>query len=543
MDTSNFIKTIIKKDLESGKHKKIITRYPPEPNGFMHIGHAYSFIYQYVLANEVGGYTNLRFDDTNPVAEDTIYVDGIMDDLKWLGLEWENLYFASDYFEEMYSRAISLIKKGLAYVDDSTEQDIRDLRGNFETPGTNSPFRNRSVEENLELFENMKNGLYKAGEKVLRAKIDMASPNMNLRDPLLYRILYAHHHRTGDKWCIYPMYDFAHSIEDAIEGVTHSLCSIEFADHRPLYDWVVAETEMEHTPRQIEFGRFNLTNTIMSKRFLRKLVEEKLVNGWDDPRMPTIAGLRRRGYTATSIREFAVAIGLSKQGGITEYAMLEQYLRQDLKTTAPRPMAVINPLKVTITNYPEDSTEIVTGEWNQENEEMGSRDIPFSRVIYIEKEDFLEEKPNKKWKRLSTGLEVRLRHAYFIKCNEVIKDDSGEIVELLCTYDIETKSGSGFKDRKPNGTIHWVDQSGINAEFRLYDILLLDGEEDFTERLNPDSLKVMNGLIENSLKVVKEMDKYQFIRNGFYSVDPDTNLENNKYVFNRIVALKSSFKK
>ncbi len=543
MSTSNFIKTIIRKDLESGKHSKIITRYPPEPNGFMHIGHAYSFIYQYVLANEVGGYTNLRFDDTNPVAEDTMYVDGLINDFKWLGLKWENLCFASDYFDEMYKRAVILIKKGLAYVDDSTEQEIRDMRGSLTTPGENSPFRNRSIEESLELFENMKNAKYKAGEKVLRAKIDMSSPNMNLRDPLLYRILYAHHHRTGDKWCIYPMYDFAHSIEDAIEGITHSLCSIEFADHRPLYDWVVSETEMEHTPRQIEFGRFNLTNTVMSKRFLRKLVEKNLVNGWDDPRMPTIAGLRRRGYTASSIREFTGAIGLSKQGGITEYSMLEQYLRQDLKLTAPRPMAVLNPLKVTITNYPKDSVETVSGEWNQENEEMGSREIPFSNVIFIEKEDFLEEKPNKKWKRLSLGLEVRLRHAYFIKCNEIVKDEFGEVIELLCTYDTETKSGSGFKDRKPNGTIHWVDQSGQIAEFRLYDVLLNDGDEDFADRLNKDSLEVKHGLVESTLKDIKSMDKFQFIRNGFYSVDSDSDIANGKYVFNRIVALKSSFKR
>ncbi len=543
METSNFIKTIIKNDLESGKHNKIITRYPPEPNGYIHIGHAYSFIQQYVLANEVGGYTNLRFDDTNPVAEETEFVDGIMYDLKWLGLEWENLCFASDYFEEMYNRAVLLIKKGLAYVDDQTSEEISAGRGSLTTPGTNSPFRDRSVEENLTLFEGMKNGEFKEGEKVLRAKIDMTSPNMNMRDPLLYRILFAHHHRTGDDWCIYPMYDFAHSIEDAIEGVTHSLCSIEFANHRPLYDWVVEETEMEHTPRQIEFGRFNLTNTVMSKRFLRKLVEEHLVSGWDDPRMPTIVGLRRRGYTPEAIMEFSKNIGLSKQGGVTEMAMLEQVLRQDLKLRAPRPMAVVNPLKVTITNYPEGETEMLTGEWNQEVEEMGSREIPFSRNIYIEKEDFLEEKPNKKWKRLSKGLEVRLRHAYFIKCNEVIKDKSGEVVELLCTYDKATKSGSGFNERKPNGTIHWVDADSISAEFRLYDVLILDGEGDFTERLNPDSLKVMNGFVENTLKDVKHLDKFQFIRNGFYSVDYDTDTENDKYVFNLIVPLKSSFKK
>ncbi|XMB67970.1 glutamine--tRNA ligase/YqeY domain fusion protein [Mycoplasmatota bacterium zrk1] len=543
MERSNFIKTIIKNDLENGKHDTIITRYPPEPNGYIHIGHAMGFINQYYLAKDFGGYTNLRFDDTNPVAEDTEYVEGIIEDFKWLGLKWKNLLFASDYFEEMYNRAILLIKKGKAYVCDLSIDEIREYRGDITTPGKNSPYRNRSVEENLDLFERMKNGELKEGEKVLRAKIDMASPNMNLRDPLLYRILYAHHHRTGDKWCIYPMYDYAHSIEDAIEGITHSVCSLEFENHRPLYDWVVAECEMENVPRQIEYGRFNLTNTVMSKRLLRRLVEESKVLGWDDPRMPTIVGLRRRGFTPEAITNFVLDLGLSKKGGVTDYAMFEQYLRQDLKLKAPRPMAVINPLKVVITNYPEGKTEYVSGEWNQEAEEFGSREIPFSREIYIEREDFLEEKPNKKWKRLSIGLEVRLRHAYFIKCEEIIKDNDGNILELRCTYDKETKSGSGFDKRKPNGTIHWVDSSAIPAEFRLYDALILDGDGDFAERINPDSLKIVNGLVESSLSEIKHFDKFQFIRNGFFSVDPDTNLEEGKYVFNRIVPLKSTFKR
>jgi len=469
MERSNFIKTIIKQDMESGKHETIITRYPPEPNGYSHIGHAMGFINQYYLAKDFGGYTNLRFDDTNPVAEDTEFVDGIKSDMEWLGLKWKNLLFASDYFEEMYDRAVLLIKKGKAYVCDLNSEEIRKYRGDLQTPGKNSPFKDRSVEENLRLFESMRNGEFKEGTHVLRAKIDMASPNMNLRDPLLYRILFAHHHRTGDKWCIYPMYDYAHSIEDAIEGITHSVCSLEFENHRPLYNWVVAECEMKHIPRQIEYGRFNLTNTVTSKRFLRKLVEEKLVSGWDDPRMPTILGLKRRGFTPEAITEFILDIGLSKKGGVTEYAMLEQYLRQDLKLKAKRPMAVLNPLKVVITNYPENETEYVTGVWNQENEEFGSREIPFSRVVYIEREDFLEEKPNKKWKRLSLGLEVRLRHAYFIKCEEIIRDNEGNIIELRCTYDVETKSGSGFSERKPNGKNHWVDETAVKAELRLYD--------------------------------------------------------------------------
>jgi len=540
MERSNFIKTIIKQDIESGKHDTIITRYPPEPNGYIHIGHAMGFINQYYLAKDFGGYTNLRFDDTNPVAEDTEYVDGIINDLKWLNLKWKNLLFASDYFEEMYQRAVLLIKKGKAYVCDLTQDEIREYRGNLQTPGKNSPYRDRSVEENLDLFERMRKGEFEEGKRTLRAKIDMASPNMNMRDPLLYRILFAHHHRTEDDWCIYPMYDFAHSIEDAIEGITHSVCSLEFENHRPLYDWVVDECEMEHVPRQIEYGRFNLTNTVMSKRFLKKLVEENLVDGWDDPRMPTIAGLRRRGFTAEAITEFVLDLGLSKKGGVTEYAMLEQYLRQDLKLKTRRPMAVVNPLKVTITNYPKDKTEYVTGEWNQENDEFGKRELPFSNTIYIEKDDFLEEKPNKKWKRLSLGLEVRLRHAYFIKCNEVIKDDNGNPIELLCTYDELTKSGSGFNERKPNGTIHWVDQSAYEAEFRLYDVLILDGEGDYTERVNPNSLEIRKGLVEPTIEG-EHFTKYQFIRNGFYSIDPDSNIEDKEYIFNLIVPLKSRY--
>ncbi len=540
MERSNFIKSIIKKDIESGKHDVIITRYPPEPNGYIHIGHAVGFINQYYFAKDFGGYTNLRFDDTNPVKEEREFVESIKKDIQWLGLSWKNLFFASDYFEEMYKRAILLIKKELAYVDDSSIDEIRNSRGSFDKSGENSKYRNRTVEENLDLFKRMRAGEFSNGEKVLRAKIDMSSSNMNLRDPLLYRIIHANHHRTGNQWCIYPMYDFAHSIEDAIEGITHSICSLEFENHRQLYDWVVKECEMEHPPRQIEYGRFNLTNTVLSKRFLRQLVESNLVNGWDDPRMPTVSGLKRRGFSKEAITEFVLDLGLSKKGGVTEYSMFEQYLRQDLKLKAKRPMAVIKPLKVIITNYPDNQTEYVTGQWNQENEELGSREVPFSKEIYIEQDDFLETKPNKKWKRLSLGVEVRLRYAYFIKCNEVVKDNQGNIIELHCTYDQETKSGSGFAARKPNGTIHWVNKDALKAEFRLYDVLLLEGEgKEFRERVNPNSLVINNGYIENTLKEIKHLEQFQFIRNGFFNVDYDTDITGKEYIFNRIVPLKS----
>lgn len=540
---SNFIKTIMIQDLKSGKHKTIITRFPPEPNGCLHIGHARGVVTNFELAKEFGGYTNLRFDDTNPVSEDSFYVDAIKKDIEWLGYKWKNLYIASDYFDEMHKRAILLIKKGLAYVDDLSAEEIKIYRGNVNKPGKNSPYRDRSIEENLELFEAMRQGKFKEGEKVLRAKIDMASENMNMRDPIIYRIIYATHHNTKDKWCIYPMYDFAHPLEDAIEGITHSLCSYEFEDHRPLYDWVVRECEMEHQPRQIEFGRFNLTNTVMSKRYLRQLVEKNYVNGWDDPRMPTLLGLKRRGYTPRSIREFIMDTGLSKASGVTEYSMLEQYLREDLQHKVPRVNAIINPLKVIITNYPDEKVEKLKAPLNQDNEEFGDYEITFSKVIYIDRDDFLEIKPNKKWKRLSKDIEVRLMHAYFIKCNEVVKDEKGNIIELHCTYDKNTKSGTGFKDRKPNGTINYVAKSNaLDCEFRLY-YDLLDDEEDkpFLERINPHSMEIKHGFVDAYLKDAKPGDKYQFIRNGFYNCDDDSTKEH--LIFNRSVALKSSFKK
>jgi glutaminyl-tRNA synthetase len=540
-ENSNFIKTIIQQDLVSGKHDTIITRYPPEPNGYMHIGHAFSFLYQYHLAHEVGGKTYLRFDDTNPAGESEEYAESIKRDIQWLGLNWEELHYASDYFEMMYNLAVGLIKKGLAYVDDSTEEEIRTMRGSLTTPGTPSKYRDRSVEENLDLFHRMRQGEFKEGFRVLRAKIDLSSSNMNMRDPIIYRIMYMSHYRTKDEWCIYPMYDYAHPLEDAIEGVTHSLCSIEFENHRPLYDWVVANTDVIHTPRQIEFARFNLTNTVMSKRHLKRLVEEGLVSGWDDPRMPTVAGLRRRGFTKESIWNFALAIGLSKQGGTTDYAMLEEYLRQDLKDKARRPMAVLEPLLVTITNYPEKQMEWVEGEYNGDNEALGSRQLKFGRQLYIEQSDFLEEAPNKKWKRLSIGLEVRLRHAYFIHCHDVVKDDDGKVIELLCTYDPATKSGSDFNERKPNGTIHWVHKDSCPAEFRLYDVLLHEGDQPLEERFNQNSLTTTFGYVEESIVDLKNDTHFQFIRNGFYVLDPDTDRDEERFVFNRIVSLKSSF--
>jgi glutaminyl-tRNA synthetase len=507
----------------------------------MHIGHAFSFLYQYHLAHEVGGKTYLRFDDTNPAGESEEYAESIKRDIQWLGLDWEELHYASDYFEMMYNLAVGLINKGLAYVDDSTEEEIRTMRGSLTTPGTASKYRDRSVKENLDLFQRMRQGEFKEGSRVLRAKIDLSSSNMNMRDPIIYRIMYMSHYRTKEEWCIYPMYDYAHPLEDAIEGVTHSLCSIEFENHRPLYDWVVANTDVIHTPRQIEFARFNLTNTVMSKRHLKRLVEEGLVSGWDDPRMPTVAGLRRRGFTKESIWNFALAIGLSKQGGTTDYAMLEEYLRQDLKDKARRPMAVLEPLLVTVTNYPENQMELVVGEYNGDNEALGSRQLKFGRQLYIEQSDFLEEAPNKKWKRLSIGLEVRLRHAYFIHCHDVVKDDDGKVIELLCTYDLATKSGSDFNERKPNGTIHWVHKDSCPAEFRLYDVLLHEGDESVEERFNQDSLTTTFGYVEESIVDLKKDTHFQFIRNGFYVTDSDTDRDEERFVFNRIVSLKSSF--
>ncbi len=546
-ENSNFLRTIIKEDLKSGKRDKVVTRFPPEPNGYLHIGHAKSIVINFGLADEFGGRTNLRFDDTNPLKEDQEYVDAIKEDVEWLGYEWEGLFFASDYFDEMYDRAVLLIKKGLAYVDDLSANEIREYRGTLSEPGKESPYRDRSVEENLELFERMKNGEFANGEKVLRAKIDMSSPNINLRDPVIYRISHATHHNTGDKWCIYPMYAFAHPIEDAIEGVTYSLCTTEFEDQRPLYDWVVRETEMEATPRQIEFGRLNLTNTVMSKRKLRQLVEEKFVDGWDDPRLPTISGLRRRGFTPEAIREFIKAAGVSKGYSTVDAQMLEHFVREDLKLKAPRTMAILRPLKVVITNYPEGEVEWLDADINPENPEMGTRMIPFSREIYVEQDDFMENPPAKYF-RLFPGNEVRLKHAYFIKCNDVIKNENGEVVELHCTYDPETKSGSGFTGRKVKGTLHWVEAThALPAEFRLYEPLILDDEAEegenisFLDQVNEKSLEILNGFIEPNMRDAQKQDKFQFFRHGYFNVDPKHTTADKK-VFNRIVSLKSSFK-
>ena len=541
--SSNFIRNIVVDDLQEGKVKEIITRFPPEPNGYLHIGHAKAIILNFELAHEFSGKANLRFDDTNPVKEDTEYVEAIKRDVQWLGFEWDGLFFASDYFEEMYNRAELLIKKGKAYVDDLPAEEMRKLRGTLTEPGVDSPFRNRSVEENLDLFARMRQGEFKDGEKVLRAKIDMTSPNFNMRDPVLYRISHAHHHNTGDKWCIYPMYDFAHPLEDAIEGVTHSLCSLEFEDHRPLYDWVVSECEMEHVPRQYEFARLNLTNTVMSKRKLKLLVDENVVDGWDDPRMPTIAGFRRRGFTPEAIRTFAREVGVARSNSIVDEKMLEHFIREDLKLKAPRTMAVLNPLKVVITNYPEGQVEMLDAEINPENPEMGNREIPFSREIYIEQDDFMENPPNKYF-RLFPGNEVRLKNAYFIKCNDVVKDADGNVIEIHCTYDPETKSGSGFTGRKVKGTIHWVNASdAVPAEFRLYEPLIMDGEETegtFLDNINPNSLEVLQGFVEQNMKDTQPQDKYQFFRHGYFNVDPKDTTKD-KLVFNRIVSLKSSF--
>jgi len=542
--TSNFLKNIVNDDLKTGKVQHIITRFPPEPNGYLHIGHAKSIILNFELADEFQGKTHLRFDDTNPVKEDTEYVESIKEDVLWLGYEWDNLFFASDYFEEMYNRAVLLIKKGKAYACDSTAEEIRKMRGSLTEGGQSSPYRDRTVEENLALFERMRKGEFADGQKVLRAKIDMASPNINMRDPVLYRIAHATHHNTGDKWCIYPMYDFAHPLEDALEGVTHSICTLEFEDHRPLYDWVIRECEMEKVPHQYEFARLNITNTVMSKRKLKQLVDEHIVDGWDDPRMPTISGLRRRGYTAEAIRNFAREIGVAKADSVVDSKMLEHFIREDLKLKVPRTMAVLEPLKVVITNYPEAQLEMLEAEVNSENPEMGTRQIPFSREIYIEQEDFAENPPAK-YHRLFPGNEVRLKNAYFIKCNAVIKDESGKVIELHCTYDPETKSGSGFTGRKVKGTIHWVEASqAVSAEFRLYEALILDedmtDEASFLDHINPKSLEVVHGYVEQNIKDSKPHDKFQLFRHGYFNVDP-LNSTQSHLVFNRIVSLKSSF--
>ena len=546
-NSSNFIKNIVINDLETGKHDSIITRFPPEPNGYLHIGHAKSICLNFGLAKEFNGKVNLRFDDTNPLKEDVEYVNSIKEDVKWLGFDWDNLYFASDYFEEMYNRAVLLIKKGKAYVCDLTSEEMREYRGTLTEPGKESPYRNRSVEENLELFEKMKNGEFKDGEKVLRAKIDMSSPNINFRDPVIYRIAHSTHHNTGDKWCIYPMYAFAHPLEDAIEGITHSICTLEFEDQRPLYDWVVRECEMEATPRQIEFARLNLTNTVMSKRKLKQLVDEGVTDGWDDPRMPTISGFRRRGYTADAIRKFCSEIGVSKADSKVDSQMLDFFVREDLQAKAPLAMGILNPLKLIITNYPEGQTEMIELENNAKDETKGTRLVPFGRELYIEQEDFMEE-PVKKYFRLFPGNEVRLKGAYFVKCTDVIKDEDGNVVEVHCTYDPETKSGSGFTGRKVKSTIHWVEaNTAIPCEFRLYEPLILDDAPEnegkhFLEQINPNSMEILQGFAEpTQIKDAKPLDKFQFVRNGFFSVDTKYTTDD-KLVFNRVVPLKSSFK-
>ena len=544
-EINNFIKTIMEKDLNEGKVSEIITRFPPEPNAYLHIGHARAIINDFELAACFNGKTNLRFDDTNPVNEGEEYVNAIIDDLKWLGYTPDLVCFGSDYFEKTYEMAVLLIKKGLAYVDDLTQEETTAYRGTLTEPGKNSPYRDRSVEENLDLFERMRKGEFKDGEKTLRAKIDMASPNINMRDPVMYRILHVSHHRQGSKWCIYPMYDFAHPLQDSFEGVTHSLCSIEYDNHRPLYDWFVEKCELPHVPHQYEWGRLNITNTIMSKRYLRQLVEGKYVVGYDDPRMPTLVGLRRKGFTPEAIKEFILYTGLSRINSTTDAENLDYFLREDQKLKATRPSAILDPLKVVITNYPEDQIEWLDAPENMENEELGNRKVAFGKYLYIEKEDFVEEKPNKKWKRLAKDVEVRLMHAYFIKCNEVIKDENGEIVEIHCTYDSATKCGLGFDERKPNGTIHYVEATtALNATFNLFNPLIFDATEEtkhlsFIERLNPTSWEVKKGFVEASLKDSKVGSHYQFVRNGYYCTDKDSTSDN--LVFNRTCGLKSSF--
>ena len=545
--SKNFIEREIEKDLAEGVYDHVQTRFPPEPNGYLHIGHAKSIILNSGLAEEYNGKFNMRFDDTNPTKEKTEYVESIIEDVKWLGAEFEDrLFFASDYFQTMYECAVLLIKKGKAFVCDLTADEIREYRGDFNRPGKESPYRNRSVEENLQLFENMKNGVYADGEKVLRAKIDMASPNINMRDPVLYRVAHMTHHNTGDKWCIYPMYDFAHPIEDAVEHITHSICTLEFEDHRPLYDWVVKECEFENPPRQIEFAKMYLTNVITGKRYIKKLVEDGIVDGWDDPRLVTIAALRRRGYTPESLRKFVELAGVSKADNSIDSAMLEFCLREDLKLKKPRVMAVLDPIKLVIDNYPEGQIEELDAPNNLENESLGSRKLPFGRELYIEREDFMEEPP-KKYFRLFPGNEVRLMNAYFVTCTGCEKDADGNITVVHCTYDPATKSGSGFDARKVKGTIHWVAApTAFKAECRLYENLVDEEKgklnKDGTLNLNPNSLTILKECyLEPSLKEAKPFDSFQFVRNGYFCVDCKDS-EPGLPVFNRIVSLKSSFK-
>ena len=544
--SKNFIEVEIEKDLAEGVYDTVHTRFPPEPNGYLHIGHAKSILLNYGLAQKYNGKFNMRFDDTNPTKEKVEFVDAIKKDIQWLGADWEDrLFFASNYFDQMYEAAVKLIKKGKAYVCDLTAEQIREYRGTLTEPGKNSPYRDRSVEENLELFDNMKAGKYADGEKVLRAKIDMASPNMNMRDPVIYRVAHMSHHNTGDKWCIYPMYDFAHPIEDAIEGITHSICTLEFEDHRPLYDWVVRELEYPHPPRQIEFAKLYLTNVVTGKRYIKRLVEDGTVDGWDDPRLVSIAALRRRGFTPESIKMFVDLCGVSKSNSSVDYAMLEYCIREDLKMKRSRMMAVLDPIKLVIDNYPEGEVEYLDAANNLENEDLGSRQIPFCRELYIERDDFMEEPP-KKYFRLFPGNEVRLMHAYFVKCVSFEKDENGNVTVVHCTYDPETKAGSGFTGRKVKGTIHWVPATfAVDAEVRLYENLIDEEKgvynEDGTMNINPNSLTVVQAKLEPALKDVQAYDSFQFVRNGFFCVDAKDSRPD-ALVFNRIVSLKSSFK-
>jgi glutaminyl-tRNA synthetase len=543
----NFIEEIIEADLKAGKHKSIVTRFPPEPNGYLHIGHAKSICLNFGLSQKYGGYTNLRFDDTNPVTEDTEYVDSIKDDIKWLGFDWKTELYASDYFEQLYEFAITLIKKGLAYVDDSSSEEIAAGKGTPTSAGTNSVYRNRSIDENLKLFEEMKSGKYKDGEKVLRAKIDMAHANMHMRDPLLYRIKHAHHHRTANKWCIYPMYDFAHGQSDAIEKVTHSICTLEFIPHRDLYNWLIEQLEI-YPSRQYEFARLNMTYTVMSKRKLLKLVNEGHVNGWDDPRMPTISGMRRRGYTPKSIRDFCDRIGIAKRENLIDIGLLEFFVREDLNKKAERRMVVFDAIKVTITNYPEDKTELLPSENNPEDPSSGSRSMPFSKEIYVEREDFIENPP-KKYFRLAPGQMVRLKSAYIIKCDEVVKDTDGEVTELLCSYIPESKSGSDTSGINVKGVIHWVNaKNALPVEVRMYDRLFQEEDpanmgDEISSSLNQESLIVLskNIFAEPELKNAKHGEHYQFLRKGYFCLDKDSKAD--KLIFNRTVTLRDTWAK
>ena len=545
--SKNFIELAIDKDLAEGVYDHVCTRFPPEPNGYLHIGHAKSILLNYGLSQEYNGEFHMRFDDTNPTKEKTEFVDSIKADIQWLGADWkDHLYYASDYFPQMYEAAVKLIKKGKAFVCDLSAEEIREYRGTLTEPGKESPYRNRSVEENLDLFERMKNGEFEDGSKVLRAKIDMASPNINMRDPVIYRVAHMHHHRTGDTWCIYPMYDFAHPIEDAIEGITHSICTLEFEDHRPLYDWVVRELEYPMPPRQIEFAKLYLTNVVTGKRYIKKLVEDGVVDGWDDPRLVSIAALRRRGFTPESIKKFVDLCGVSKANSSVDYAMLEYCIREDLKLKKVRTMAVLSPVKLVIDNYPEDQIEMLEVQNNLENPELGSRQVPFGRELYIEREDFMEE-PVRKYFRMFPGNEVRLMNAYFVTCTGCEKDENGNITVIHGTYDPESKGGNSPDGRKVKGTIHWVAaKTAVKAECRLYENLIDEEKgvynEDGSMNLNPNSLTVLKECyLEPSLKDAKAYDSFQFVRNGFFCVDAKDSQED-ALVFNRIVSLKSSFK-